>query len=108
MVALQADVADGDVGEEIEVGLHHADAGAQDGHDDERLGKDASGEGLQRRVHGVAAHGQVAGGLEGEHEADLTGEGAEGRGLGGVVAQVGERVGGEGVAEEVEHGKAKS
>ena len=108
VVALEANVANAHLGEEIQVGLEETEAGAEDGHDDETAAEDGTGHGLEGGLDGLGHEGEVARGLESEHEADLLAEGAEGSGLGGAVAQVGEHVGGEGVIEDGGgHGWAK-
>jgi hypothetical protein len=106
VVALQADVADGDVGEDVMERLQHAEAGAQDGDDDERPGQHEAGEGLERCGGGFFLGRQVARGVERQQQRDLVAQGAEERGLGGLVAQVGEHVGAERMGEDVErHGE---
>ena len=83
MVPLKADIAHADVGEDVHERLHHRDAGAQDGDDDDRLvGEDPARGRLERRLDRLLLGRQVPGGVDGEHEGELVGQRPEGGRLG--------------------------
>ena len=105
VVPLEADIADADVGEDVHEGLHHRDAGSQDGdHDDRLVRQHPAGRRLKRRLDHLLLGREVARRVDREHQRQLVGEGPEGGGLRRLVAQVRDDVGRKGVVEDAEHG----
>ena len=105
VVALEADVADADVGKDVHERLHHRDARAQDRDDHDRLvGEDAAGHRLKGRLDRLRLGRQVVRRVDREHEGYLVGERPERGGLRRLVAQVRQDVVAEGMAEDAEHG----
>ena len=100
MVALQAHIADTDIGEQAEKRFHHAEAGAQDGHDDQRPGEHPAQHRLKRRRDLLLLRGEITRGLQRQQQRDLVAQGSKERRFGGLVAQVREHVGGEGMLDD--------
>lgn len=106
VVALEADVADGGVRENILERLEHSETGAQDGNDHERPRQHATRVRRERGFDVFLHRLEVARGLEGEHEGELVAKVSEKDGLRGAVAQVREDVVGERVLEQAKrHGE---
>ena len=98
LVALEPDVADGHLGEQLGHGLEHAEAGAQD-RDGDEVAEDPAARRLERGRDVDLRGRQVPDGFDRQHERESLGERAEdGRG-GRRVPQLHQQVSGERVVD---------
>jgi hypothetical protein len=101
LVALQADVADPGVWEQLEHGVNHSEAGSKDGHHHHvRVEHFALG-GLERRFDPSERHRQLASGLERQGKAQPMGQAAEVTGRRGAVPERQQRILHDGVLHDV-------
>src|SRR5919106_5533651 len=82
LVALEPDVADGDLGEQLRDGLEHPKTRSEDRHGDE-VAEHLPRGGLQRRANVDVGRREVADRLDREHERESLGERSEQWGGGG-------------------------
>ena len=89
VIPFQPDITHAHIGKDIGEGLHHAESGAQDRHDDEWLMRqDPALHPLERRVDFLRHGLDPVGRLNRQQQANLVRQGAKRRRLRGLVAQV--------------------